>query len=606
MKTETLLLVDAANAFNNLNRQAALLNIKQLCPPFHRYLHNTYQKPAKLIIAGDKTHETIYSDEGCTQGDVASMGLYGLGIKPLVDKLGESIDVVKCIQSWYADDSSCAGELYEIKKWWDNLCVAGPKYGYFPLPKKTVLIVKEEHKSKALEVFDKTDIKITTRGERHMGAVIGSTEFKEEYVSQKINKWIEDITTLSNIAKDEPQAVYSSYTKAISRRWTYVQRTIPGIANLFDPLEKSIREKLIPALVGRQVSDEERAILALPVRMGGMGLENPTETADHEFLASTAITENLAEVIFNQENDFQNYDKLQVEKTIKTVKQNKEKRLRDTATAIMDNVEPKMKRTLELAQEKGAGAWLSTAPIQSLGFALNKQQFRDSISLRYGWKVPHTPNYCNCKKENDIDHALNCKLGGYVIMRHNKVRDLEAELMREVCNDVRVEPELLPLDNDQAVFGNIAQKARLDVSGNGIWGPHERTFLDIRIMHPNSPSYQDKDVRQVYKQHEREKKRTYNERIIQIEKGSFTPIVMSTFGGMGVEAERFHKRLARLISTKRNEEYASVIGYIRTRLRFCLLKSVLVSLRGVRGKSTKEKISPISSLSYNLIDFGDE
>ena len=81
---------------------------------------------------------------------------------------------------------------------------------------------------------------------------------------------------------------------------------------------------------------------------------------------------------------------------------------------------------------------------------------------------------------------------------------------------------------------------------------------------------------------------------------------MSTFGGMGVEAERFHKRLARLISTKRNEEYASVIGYIRTRLRFCLLKSVLVSLRGVRGKSTKEKISPISSLSYNLIDFGDE
>ena len=96
-------------------------------------------------------------------------------------------------------------------------------------------------------------------------------------------------------------------------------------------------------------------------------------------------------------NDFQNYDKLQVEKTIKTVKQNKEKRLR--ATATMDNVEPKMKRTLELAQEKGAGAWLSTAPIQSLGFALNKQQFRDSISLRYGWKVPHTPNYCNCKKK---------------------------------------------------------------------------------------------------------------------------------------------------------------------------------------------------------------
>ena len=204
-------------------------------------------------------------------------------------------------------------------------------------------------------------------------------------------------------------------------------------------------------------------------------------------------------------------------------------------------------------------------------------------------------------------HALNCKQGGYVVMRHNKVRDLEAELMREVCNDVRVEPELLPLDNDLAVInGNMAQKARLDVSGNGVWGPQERTFLDIRIMHPNSPSYLDKDITQVYRQHEREKKRTYNERIIQIEKGSFTPIVMSTFGGMGLEGERYHKRIAELISIKRNEPYPSVIEYIRTRLRFCLLKSVLMSLRGVRGKVVKEKTSPMSSLSFNLINFNEQ
>ena len=155
------------------------------------------------------------------------------------------------------------------------------------------------------------------------------------------------------------------------------------------------------------------------------------------------------------------------------------------------------------------------------------------------------------------------------------------------------------------INGNIAQRARLDVSGNGVWGPQERTFLDIRIMHPNAPSYREKDIKQVYRQHEQEKKRTYNERIIQVEKGSFTPIVMSTFGGMGLEAERFHKRIARLIANKRKDDYSSVINYIRTRLRFCLLKSVLVSLRGVRGKSSAEKISPISTLSFNMIDFDE-
>ena len=283
----------------------------------------------------------------------------------------------------------------------------------------------------------------------------------------------------------------------------------------------------------------------------------------------------------------------------------KNKRLTDDATRIANTVDDDMRRVLELAKEKGAGTWLTKTPVQSLGFALNKQEFRDAVCLRYGWKVPSTANFCYCKEENTIDHALSCKKGGYVAMRHNKIRDLEAEMMREVCNDVRVEPELLPLENDENITGNRAKKPRLDVSGNGIWGPQEKTFLDIRVMHPNCPSYKNKDISQVYEQHEKEKKRVYNDRIIHVEKASFTPIVMSTFGGMGIEADKFHKRLAQLIAIKRKETYASVVNYIRTRLRFCLLKSVLMSIRGVRGKSAKERILPISSLSFNLITFDD-
>ena len=254
-------------------------------------------------------------------------------------------------------------------------------------------------------------------------------------------------------------------------------------------------------------------------------------------------------------------------------------------------------------QEKGAGSWLTTRPIKSLGFCLNKQEFRDSICLRYGLRVPNTSSPCLCGKKNDIDHALSCKRGGYVIKRHDRVRDLEAELMREVCTDVRIEPHLLPLANPNRVSGNKAENARLDVAGNGLWSPMERTFIDVRITHPNCPTHIDKDIAQVYRTQENEKKSAYNERIIQVEKGTFTPIVFSTFGGMGPEAERFHKRLAELIAEKRNETYSSVVNYIRTRLRFCLLKSVLMSIRGVRGKNSSERIAPISSLSFNLIDF---
>ena len=61
-----------------------------------------------------------------------------------------------------------------MRKWWDVFCKEGPSYGYFPLPTKTVLIVKPEYKEPAIEAFEGTGVKITKEGEIHRGDVIGS------------------------------------------------------------------------------------------------------------------------------------------------------------------------------------------------------------------------------------------------------------------------------------------------------------------------------------------------------------------------------------------------------------------------------------------------
>ena len=175
--------------------------------------------------------------------------------------------------------------------------VSGPDYGYYPLPKKTVLIVKQDHLDEATRIFDGIGITISATGERHMGAWVGSTAHKEKYVSEKVSDWVRDIEELSRLAKDEPQAVYACYTKAISHRWSYVQRTIPEISHLFSPLEEVIQGKLIPSLIGRKINAVEREIFSLPIRYGGMNIKNPVETADQEFKASKFITENLAAII---------------------------------------------------------------------------------------------------------------------------------------------------------------------------------------------------------------------------------------------------------------------------------------------------------------------
>ena len=310
------------------------------------------------------------------------------------------------------------------------------------------------------------------------------------------------------------------------------------------------------------------------------------------------VTQDLKEVIINQEKDLLNCNPDAVNLKIASSKVGKEKRFQNEFNEIKLLVNEKLKRSLDFATEKGSGAWLTALPIQSLGFVLNKSEFRDGIALRYGWKIPNTPFHCRCGEKNDVDHTLNCKLGGYVNMRHNAIRDLEANLLREVCKDVKTEPELLPVGNVK-LHGTIDPKARTDVSAVGIWSQMERTFLDVCVIHPNSPSYLNKTPEQLYITNENRKKNKYNDHILQVQKGSFTPLIFSTYGGMGPECTRYHKKVAQLISKKRNENYADVMNVIRTKIRFSLMKTTLVAVRGERGRSSRENHT--SDVSYNTI-----
>ena len=103
----------------------------------------------------------------------------------------------------------------------------------------------------------------------------------------------------------------------------------------------------------------------------------------------------------------------------------------------------------------------------------------------------------------------------------------------------------------------------------------------------------------LYRENENEKKRAYNDRVMNIEKGAFTPLVFSTTGGMGPECTRLNKQLAELISQKTGEVYAHVMRHLRTRLRFALLRATLVAVRGYRGQ--KGQSEELEDISFNLI-----
>ena len=91
-----------------------------------------------------------------------------------------------------------------------------------------------------------------------MGAIVGTQEYKEEYIREKVEEWKEDVKAPTSIAKKKPQGAYLAMVFAIQHRWKFIQRTVPEISEYFDELECEIRNTLLPAIIGRGISDLER------------------------------------------------------------------------------------------------------------------------------------------------------------------------------------------------------------------------------------------------------------------------------------------------------------------------------------------------------------
>ena len=233
--------------------------------------------------------------------------------------------------------------------------------------------------------------------------------------------------------------------------------------------------------------------------------------------------------------------------------------------------------------EKGASSWLSTLPIAEHGFALHKGAFRDAICLRYGLKPPHLPAQCICGKRFTVDHALSCSRGGFPSIRHNEIRDLTANLLTEVCHNVGTEPSLQNMTEEQLTYrtANREDGAQLDVVAENFWGrDRQRTFFDVRVFNPFAPSHLNTPLPQCYRQNEQEKRRAYEQRIREIEHGSFCPLVFSTSGGMGITTTIVYKRLAELIAAKQSKPYSKTMNWIRCKLSFSLLRSAVMCIRG--------------------------
>ena len=88
----------------------------------------------------------------------------------------------------------------------------------------------------------------------------------------------------------------------------------------------------------------------------------------------------------------------------------------------------------------------------------------------------------------------------------------------------------------------------------------------------------------MYSKHERDKDRKYKDHCVQIEKGTCNVLLFSTTGGVGPQATMFLKRVATLLAVNTSQDKSLIMANLRRRLRFQLLETVLIAVRGHRGR----------------------
>lgn len=614
-EVEGILLVDASNAFNSMNRAAAKHNISRLCPALSGVFNNTYAKPVRLFVTGGGE---ITSREGTCQGDPLAMAFYAVAITPLIQQLQNECPSTN--QCWYADDDGAADKLVLLRRYWDKLVEIGPGFGYFPNAVKTILLPKPEHITEAKHIFAGTGIDIQSEGCRYLGGALGQQEFCSAYIKSMADRWCAQLKELSQIAQTQPQAAYTVFTKGLSAQWKYHIRSIKSQPEHFQALDELIDSCLLPALTGRDFSGPtaERVLLSLPANLGGIAVPIVGRCVDSEYQSSRKVTQPLVDVIapehkehlFSPSTSKANtqvippttpapHDLPHAMKAIAACRRQlyeERTRRRKDQCEIAKNLEPQLTQQqrfiMSIAGEKGVSSWLTADPSLSTGTVLNKSDFRDAVGIRYGFPLDGIPASCVCGAGMTVDHALTCPSGGYPTARHDELRDVIADVVRCVCVDVETEPQLLPVA-DESLLGrsvNRSAEARLDIRARGFWTRQQEAFFDIRVTHLKANMLTVSEATKHLVANEREKKRQYGQRVNIIERGAFTPLVFSTSGMAAPECSRFLKDLVAAIVRKNKDlDYSHVMHTLRCKLAFCLLRWNVTCMRGCRASYNRSR-----------------
>jgi hypothetical protein len=174
----------------------------------------------------------------------------------------------------------------------------------------------------------------------------------------------------------------------------------------------------------------------MATKMGGLGILIPSKVSDTQYENSRNVTNSLTNHVINQKVTIE-IEKKEQKKIKLDIKNNKRRLIKNECEQIKAELSADKLKLFEATTEQGASSWLQALPLKLHDFYLDKQSFFDSLFIRYGIPLRKLPIRCVCGSSFSIDHALSCKRGGFILIRHNNIRDMTADFYRKYVKTLK-------------------------------------------------------------------------------------------------------------------------------------------------------------------------
>ena len=168
-------------------------------------------------------------------------------------------------------------------------------------------------------------------------------------MTQKVYTWLDELNTLSDIARFDPQAAYSCFVSGYKHKLTYIMRTIPNISHQLEKIDDLILRKFIKAITGGiYVNSVERYLLSLPAKYGGLGIHIFSGLTDIEFQNSQIMSEDPRNKIIEQERTSSQQHHKKIKENKNNIRKSKRSRHHTILQRLRNNMSHEQRRLNEI------------------------------------------------------------------------------------------------------------------------------------------------------------------------------------------------------------------------------------------------------------------